>query len=112
VSGLDRVNNAGLGDPLDKNNPTNIGRGLLDDNHKYRMEAHVLLQGEQVSIKATLDGEQIVDWSGRWSELSICGSSRMRMKECFGILTGDAIVTFHKLELEMLKGRMFFRYGY
>jgi eukaryotic-like serine/threonine-protein kinase len=104
TSGLDQIDGAGVGDPDNPGNPSNVAPAGLENGHRYRMEIQVELREELADIRVALDGNPCIGWRGSPESLRVHPSWEVSDAGTFALATGDARVRFHRLELEMLDG--------
>jgi hypothetical protein len=97
--GLSRVN--GQAAP---SNETAVRPGSLENGREYSVQATVTSKDGSVTVKATLDGKPLVDWSGAESSLAPPPAWRLPKPECLGLGVANSEVVFLQARLQMLSG--------
>ena len=103
-SGVGRID--GL-KPGDAKNPTSLPGGLATGvRHTLVMEVRLLAPNQQASVRATLDGVQLLAWKGPRSALS--GEEAWKLPEAGGLglgAAGNSRVVFHNAWIRAIGGR-------
>jgi len=68
-------------------------------------------QGQNVEIQSSLDGEKLISWTGRASQLSCEGDHCLPNSRLIGIHSFNSLLYVHELKLELKNGGRGFRLG-
>ena len=85
--------------------PTATAGQRLAAKKLYRFSAEVRTRDDIAAVRATLDGEPIVDWQGRSSALSLDDAIRLPSSDVFAISVWDTSYEIRSLTLTMLGGQ-------
>lgn len=92
--------------------PAAVGKnGPLANGVPHELQVTVSQQGQNVAIKAAVDGDRLISWKGSVSQLSIAGFYAVPNPHAFGVLAHNSIVDVHELKLELKRGSRGFRLG-
>ncbi|KPJ77904.1 MAG: hypothetical protein AMS14_00345 [Planctomycetes bacterium DG_20] len=85
-------------------NATTVKPGTLQNGREYLVRVSVVVGGDQVQIRVTLDGKPLIAWQGPPSALSVSANWRLPYRGCFGVGTNDSTAVFRSVRLKMLSG--------
>jgi len=77
----------------------------------HELRVTVSLRDKNAAIGVTVDGEQLIAWTGSVAQLSIAGWHSLPEPHAIGVLAHDSIVDVHELKLELKKGGRGFDVG-
>lgn len=99
---------ATIDNKLARSNDTTIKPGKLENNHTYRLQTDVTLQGDNVSINSQLDGKPFLKWTGKQASLGTVGLWNIPKGNNIGLMTFKNKTVFHKATLGQagMMGRM------
>jgi hypothetical protein len=81
-----------------------LKRGLLVNDHRYRILVTVRTRDDQVRINVQLDGLPILTWQGEERELSTPGGWPLKHLSAFYVGAQNSGYIFHSVSLKMLTG--------
>jgi len=87
-----------------KDNPTVRRPGTLTNGRQYTVLAAVRPQDDSVTISISLDGEPLIEWSGKQSSLSTRGAWYWPVPNQPGLGAYRSTVTFHSARLRLVSG--------
>ncbi|MBI1371371.1 MAG: hypothetical protein GC159_01225 [Phycisphaera sp.] len=94
--GFARVNRAPT---RSSDNPASFRPGTLQNNHRYVATVAVKRDGSDVTLAATLDGEPLIDWSGKITQVDPNLFIRTDSNKRLALAVGDSPVVYHTLTL-------------
>jgi len=83
------------------NNSTKTERGLIDGK-RHQVTAEVREGVDQVRIVVTLDGDQIIDWSGNSSEFASIPEQETWKSDSLALIAEQVAVSFFECRLRLL----------
>ncbi len=98
-AGLQTVDGRGARDSA---NPTHVKEPVLISDQKQVLVLTVASKGEQISVKATVDGKPMFDWTGPAASLPGLAEDASRQMT---VSTYKGMLKFHTLQLKMLDGQ-------
>lgn len=105
VHGLSRVRGYTPGEDSGGANPTARYPGTLENGHRYRLAIEVRPEAaSQVRIRACLDGQTVVDWSGPADQLDLHPSWRLSEPLRPGLGAASNPVAFSAVRFRLVSG--------
>ncbi len=74
---------------LARDNPTTIRPGTLQNDHPYRLQIEVEVNGDQASIRSQLDGRPFLNWRGNPASLSMLDFWKLPVSNSLGLFTNS-----------------------
>jgi len=96
--GLSRINEKSASD-----NGAAVRPGKLVNNKAYAVAATVRIQGDRVSIEASLDGKTLIRWQGPQSALDLHPANRLPDPHCMGLIAACPTV-FRSVKIRTIDG--------
>ena len=85
--------------------------GLLTNGVTYTLQVMVRQEGQKVAIQSSLNGQQLISWSGQSSQLLYEGVHSLPNPHAIGFHSHNSIVDVHELMLELKRGGRGYRLG-
>ena len=89
------------------NNASTVRPGMLENEHRYKLDARVEVQGEAVSIIAMLDEKPCTQWTGKLSSLSWPRGYHLTRLRRPALTAYEDQVTFHSAKFRLNAGQAF-----
>lgn len=86
------------------NNPTQIRGKHVVTNQSHTLEAVVLMQSEMATIRVSLDGNRLVDWTGNPNRFTLHPAWRLSDDRQLGLRSWQ-VFEFESAQLKMLTGQ-------
>lgn len=94
-----------IGDNALRENATTLRLGGFENGRPHSLAVKVGLNGDQVAVRAAMNGRTIINWKGPQSALSVSGPFTMPNRKALGLCTYGSRVIFRSVRLRMLSGK-------
>ena len=94
-----------IGDNDLRENATTLRLGAFENARPHTLAVKVVLNGDQVAVRAAMNGRTIINWKGPQSALSVSGPFTMPNRKALGLCTYGSRVIFRSVRLRMLSGK-------
>ena len=100
-SGLSDIDGKTAGTPNPSSIKSERRKGPVAEDVKTLLKISVRLNGDDASVKTTLNGKKFISWAGKQSSLSLFSNWRMPSRN-FALGAYSSQVVFHSVRLKML----------
>lgn len=94
-----------IGDNALRENATTLRLGGFENGRPHTLAVKIVLNGDQVAVRAAMNGKTIINWKGPQSALSASGPFALPNRKALGLGTYGSHVIFRSVRLRMLSGK-------